>query len=153
MIYSRFISLNDAIYFNLFDEIPFCQIKQFFQPWVDSDKCDFDVVIEDLHCNKPGYKRVRFEYSLWLMNGNENSFESFTKELEFHISSGIAQRLLSLENNQIYDACLCGNICFTDDLCTHGIACGICCVCQKCYDEMEDEMKDEMEDEMEDEEN
>jgi hypothetical protein len=33
----------------------------------------------------------------------------------------------------------CGTICHTNDLCAHGIGAGRCCVCQKCYDEMEQE--------------
>jgi hypothetical protein len=114
MNYSSYISLNDAIYFNLFDEIPFCQVKQFFHPWVDRDECNFEVDIEDLPCNKPGYKRVSFEFEL--MDEKTHLFKNFTKELEYHTSLGLAQRLLSLQNEDYpINECSCGILCLNDE--------------------------------------
>jgi hypothetical protein len=114
MNYTSYISLDDAIYFNLFDEIPFCQVKQFFQPWVDRDECNFEVDIEDLPCNKPGYKRVSFEFAL--MDEKTHLLKNFTKEREYHTSWGFAQRLSSLQiedypNNE----CSCGRLCLNDE--------------------------------------
>jgi hypothetical protein len=48
------------------------------------------------------------------------------------------------EEEQLFDACLCGNICSKDHLCGHGVAAGVCCVCQECYNEMEAEEEDEV---------
>jgi hypothetical protein len=48
------------------------------------------------------------------------------------------------EEEQRIDACLCGKVCYTDHLCSHGVAMS-CCICQKCYDEMEEEDEDEEE--------
>ena len=61
MTYTNFITLNDALYFDLFDEIPYRQVKQFFEKEVDRNELDFEVCIENLPCDRPAYGKVSFK--------------------------------------------------------------------------------------------
>lgn len=38
--------------------------------------------------------------------------------------------------------CKCGKACFSDDICGHGIASGICCVCEECLCCIDDDQDD-----------
>lgn len=57
---------------------------------------------------------------------------------------------MSKEEEQIIDCCkLCSQVCHPNNLCAHGVGAGRCCVCQKCYDEMEEEEEQEEEEQEE----
>jgi hypothetical protein len=103
MTYTNLISLNDALYFGLFDEIPFRQVKRFFDEGVNRDECDFEVYIENLPCDIPAWGKVLFEFSLMVLDINENGMltimtnKRFTKEFGYNTSSCYALLLSSLQ--------------------------------------------------------
>lgn len=105
MTYTNNISLNDALYFDLFDEIPYCQIKQFFEKDIDRDDYDFEVYIENLPCDRLAYGKVLFEFTL-MVDINVNGLlpimrhKKFTKEIEYNTSSAYALRLLDLQEEE-----------------------------------------------------
>lgn len=110
MTYSNCISLNDALYFDLFDEIPYRQVKQFFEKNVDRDEYDFEVEIEDLPCDRPAYGKVQFSFTLTVdinVNGSLSIMrpKQFTKILEYNTSSGYALKLIDLQEEEEGECC------------------------------------------------
>ncbi len=104
MTYANCITLNNALYFDLFDDIPYRQVKQFFEEDIDRDEYDFEVEIENLPCDRIAFAKVKFTFSLFV-DINEGSLpiirpKTFTKILEYNTSSGIALKLLYLQDDE-----------------------------------------------------
>ena len=102
MTYRNFITLNDALYFNLFDEIPYRQVKSLLEPNEDRDEADFEVEIDNLPYDRPAYGKVRFSFTLTVdinVNGSLSIMrnKSFEKIIEYNTSSCYALKLLDLQ--------------------------------------------------------
>ena len=108
MSYTNCISLNDALYFDLFDEIPYRQVKQFFEKDIDKDELDFEVEIENLPYDRPAYGKVKFTFTLMVdinVNGSLSIMRpnTFTKILEYNTSSAYALKLIDLQEEEEED--------------------------------------------------
>ena len=105
MTYTNCITLNDALYFDLFDEIPYRQVKQFFEKEVDRNEFDFEVCIEKLPCDIPAYGKVSFTFTLMVdinVNGSLSIMrpKQFIKEIEYNTSSAYALKLIDLQRDE-----------------------------------------------------
>jgi hypothetical protein len=122
--YTDCISLTQALYFDLFDDIKYKWLKLILNSRIDLDEYDFQVHIEDLPCDRPAFCKVKFTFDLQMEDDERwgrlyYKTKTFTKIIEYNGSSELA-------------ATLCGMIVTSDDD-------------ESCYDENEDEESEEEE--------
>lgn len=127
--YNNCISITQALYFDLFDNISYKWLKLILDPSIDRDEWDFQVHIEDLDCEIQGYCITKFTFDLKISkitsSYNANGFtteyktKTFTKTIEYQCSSP-------------FDIALCEMIITSDDDGSD-------------YDEIEEEVEEEEE--------
>ena len=108
MGYTKCITMEMALYFDLFDDINYKWLKEVLDPNMDKDEYDFEVEIEDMKIDieegeewKSVYCKTKFTFDLRMLY--DESFgekyyhtKSFTKIIEYNGSSGIALTLMNL---------------------------------------------------------
>ena len=101
--YTNCISIKQALYFDLFDDIKYEWLKLVLDPSVDRDEYEFDVTIEDLPCEwaSSGFCKTKFTFEL--RKEDEVRFgetyyktKTFTKTIEYNGSSYLAMTLCGM---------------------------------------------------------
>ena len=64
MEYPNCITINQALYFDLFDKINYEWLKQVLDPKIDKDEYNFEVEIEDLPNDTPAWCTTKFTFEL-----------------------------------------------------------------------------------------
>lgn len=96
--YTNCISLKQALYFDLFDDIRYKWLKLVLNPTVDDFEYDIEVEIEDLPCDRPAFAIVKFTFELAkvddvILGRTRYSHKTFTKTIEYNTSSELAMML------------------------------------------------------------
>ena len=104
--YTNCISIEKALYFDLFDDIPYKWLKLILDPSVDREEWDFEVEIEDIPVEKEveGFFitspdcRTTFTFELKMVDyvrfgETHYKTKTFTKTIEYGCSSGFAMTL------------------------------------------------------------
>ena len=117
MGYTNCISIEKALYFDLFDDIPYKWLKLILDPSIDMEEYDFEVEIEDLPVEKvvEGFFitspdcRTTFTFDLQMAikkpsyNANRYTTEyitkTFTKTIEYGNSSAFAMTLCDMRDD------------------------------------------------------
>ena len=96
------ISLNDAKYFDLFDDIPYKYLKDCYAN-DDTDKNDeqLDIEIIELPCDRIAYNKVRINFEIrfiYDIRFNENYYKTlkYSKLIEYSNCGGIALKLIEI---------------------------------------------------------
>ena len=118
MGYTNCISIEKALYFDLFDDIPYKWLKLILDPSVDREEYDFEVIIEDIPVEKvvEGFFitspdcRTTFTFDLKMSktkpsynaNGYTTEYitKTFTKTIEYGSSSTFAMTLLDMKEEE-----------------------------------------------------
>jgi hypothetical protein len=116
--YTNCISIEKALYFDLFDDIDYKWLKLILSPSVDREEYDFEVEIEDIPVEKviEGFFktspecRTTFTFDLKMSkirpSYNANGYiteyitKTFTKTIDYDASSPIAMALCDLQYNE-----------------------------------------------------
>jgi len=105
MGYPNCINVNDALYFDLFDEVPYKWLKEVFAEDTDKDDYDFEVEITDVKPSDLSFKTcsTMFEFELRMLY--DESFgekyyhrKTFTKVIEYGASSPLGLKLMYMNN-------------------------------------------------------
>jgi hypothetical protein len=99
------ISLDDAKYLDLFDDIPYKYLKDCYAN-NDADKNDeeLDIEIIDLPCDRIAYAKIkiifeiRFVYDIRFGETNYKTLK-YEKMIEYNTSSGVALKLMEIMEN------------------------------------------------------
>lgn len=99
--YTNCITINQALYFDLFDDIPYKWLKLVLDLSIDRDEYDFEVNIEDLPCDRPAHCIVKFTFVLRkeddvLFGETRYTTKGFTKTIEYNGSSYLALTLCGM---------------------------------------------------------
>ena len=105
MTYSNHISVTQALYFDLFDDIPHKWLKEVLNPKNDNNEYYFEIEIEDLEHDKEAYGKVKFTFYLTMEYdecfGKKYYYsKKYEKIIEYKISSGIALALMELNEEE-----------------------------------------------------
>jgi hypothetical protein len=87
--YFNSLTVREARYFNIFDNIPYKYVKEIITA---DDEDEFDVEITDLPCDRAAYCKVSFKFKLAAAIGQRE----FTVELEYNVCSGYAMALMEM---------------------------------------------------------
>ena len=106
MPYTNSISIEQALYFDLFDDIKYEWLKEVLDPKRDREEYDFDVEIKDIPHNEdddrcPSWCKTSFTFELrqidYIRFGETYyKTKTFTKKIEYNGSSGTALSLMNL---------------------------------------------------------
>ena len=112
MGYPNCISIEQALYFDLFDDINYKWLKLILDPSIDRDEWDFEVEIEDIPVEKEveGFFitspdcRTTFTFDLRKVDDvrlGETYYKTktFTKTIDYGGSSGFAMTLCSMKDD------------------------------------------------------
>jgi len=95
--YPDSLTVREARYFNIFDNIPYKYVKEIITA---DDEDEFDVEITDLPCDRPAYCKVSFKFKLRcdICPGSLTIWKTstFTVELEYNVCSGYAMALMEM---------------------------------------------------------
>ena len=99
--YTNCISIETALYFDLFDDISYKWLKLILDPSVDREENDFEVEIEDLPCTRECYCIVKFTFELRMVDyirWGETHYKTktFSKTIEYNGSSALAMTLCGM---------------------------------------------------------
>jgi hypothetical protein len=100
--YTNVISINQALYFDLFDDIEYKWLKIVLDPALDrEDECDFEVEIEDLPCDRLAFCKIKFTFELQMVDDirwGETYYKTqkFSKTIEYNGSSAFAMTLCGM---------------------------------------------------------
>ena len=99
--YTNCISIEKALYFDLFDDIPYKWLKEVIDPSIDREEYDFEVEIEDLPCNREAFCKVKFTFELRMVDDvrfgiTHYKTKTFTKTIEYNGSSAFALTLCGM---------------------------------------------------------
>ena len=102
--YTNCISITQALYFDLFDNIEYKWLKLVLDPSIDRDEWDFEVEIEDLPCDRLAFCKIKFTFELqmkkherWAIDVEEYyETKTFTKTFEYNGSSAFAMTLCDM---------------------------------------------------------
>lgn len=104
--YNNCISIEQALHFNLFDDISYKWLKLVLDPSVDMDEYDFEVEIEDLPCDRPAFAIVKFTFELAkvddvILGRTRYSHKKFTKTIEYNTSSELSMMLCGMVDSYV----------------------------------------------------
>ena len=99
--YTNCISIETALYFDLFDDISYKWLKLILDPSVDREENDFEVEIEDLPCDRQAWCIVKFTFELKMVDDirlGETHYKTktFSKTIEYNGSSALAMTLCGM---------------------------------------------------------
>jgi hypothetical protein len=99
--YDNCISIEKALYFDLFDGIEFKWLKEVLDPSIDREEYDFEVEIEDLPCSRLAFCIVKFTFELRMVDyirWGETHYKTktFSKTIEYNGSSALAMTLCGM---------------------------------------------------------
>lgn len=96
--YDNCISIEKALYFDLFDDIDYKWLKLILDPSVDREEYDFEVEIEDLPCDREAFCITKFTFELKMVDfirwgKTHYKTKKFSKTIEYNGSSALAMTL------------------------------------------------------------
>jgi hypothetical protein len=105
--YTDCISINQALYFDLFDDIEYKWLKTVLDPALDrDDECIFELYIEDLPCDRLGFCKTKFRFELQMVDKDKTNIclwgathfktKIFSKTIEYNGSSAFAMTLCGM---------------------------------------------------------
>jgi hypothetical protein len=99
--YPNCITIENALYFDLFDNIKYEWLKLVLDPSVDREEYDFEVEIEDLPCSRLAFCIVKFTFELRMVDyirWGETHYKTktFSKTIEYNGSSALAMTLCGM---------------------------------------------------------
>ena len=107
--YTNCINIEQALYFDLFDDIPYKWLKLILDPSIDREEWDFEVEIEDIPVEKEvdiafitSPCRTTFTFDLKLVDDvrfgqTYYKTKTFTKTIDYGGSSGFAMTLCGMK--------------------------------------------------------
>jgi len=119
--YVNYISIEKALYFDLFDDIKYEWLKLILDPSVDREECDFEVEIEDIPVEEviEGFFKITpdcrttFTFDLRMSikkpsynaNGYTTEYitKTFTKTIDYDSSSPFAMTLCDMKKDDTED--------------------------------------------------
>jgi len=106
--YTNCISIETALYFDLFDDISYKWLKLILDPSVDREENDFEVEIEDLPCTRECYCITKFTFELKMvdyirMGSTYYKTKKFSKTIEYNGSSGLAMTICELKEDEEHE--------------------------------------------------
>jgi hypothetical protein len=101
------ISINQALYFDLFDDIEYKWLKTVLDPALDrDDESIFELYIEDLPCDRLGFCKTNFRFELQMVDKDKTNIclwgalhfktKIFNKTIEYNGSSAFAMTLCGM---------------------------------------------------------
>jgi hypothetical protein len=100
------ISLDDAKYLDLFDDIPYKYLKNCYAN-DDADKNDdfLDIEITDLFCDRIAYAKIKINFEIrfiYDIRFGETNYKTlkYEKMIEYNTSSGIALKLMEITESE-----------------------------------------------------
>lgn len=95
------ITINDALYFDLFDNIKYEWLKEVLDPEMDRDEYDFDIEIESLGNDMPAWCTTRFSFELrqvdYIRFGETHyKTKTFKVDKEYNGSSATALKMCGI---------------------------------------------------------
>lgn len=99
--YTNVISINQALYFDLFDDISYKWLKLVLDPALDREEYDFEVEIEDLPCDRLAFCKIKFTFELQIeederLGEKYYKTKKFSKTIEYNGSSAFALTLCGM---------------------------------------------------------
>ena len=103
MGYTNCINITDALWFDLFDEVPYKWLKEVLDKKMDWDEYDFEVEITDVPATRTGQQYCATKFKFDLRWNDETWFgekkwktKTFTKTIEYNGSSPVALKLCGM---------------------------------------------------------
>ena len=95
MTYLNCISITQALYFDLFDDIPYKWLKEVLNPKNNNNEYDFEIELEVLEHDREAYRKIKFTFELRMKYDEEKYYytKKFEKIIEYNTSSEIALEL------------------------------------------------------------
>ena len=105
MGYTNCISIEKALYFDLFDDIPYKWLKLILDPSIDREEYDFEVEIEDLPCARIAFCITKFTFDLRMVDDirfgvTHYKTATVTKTIEYNNSSELAMTLCDMKEEE-----------------------------------------------------
>jgi len=98
------ITINDALWFDLFDDIKYEWLKETLDPTMDKDEYDFEIEIESLGNDMPAWCTTRFSFELrqvdYIRFGETYyKTKTFKVDKEYNGSSATAAKMCGIWQN------------------------------------------------------
>jgi len=164
MGYTNCINITDALWFGLFDDVPYKWLKEVLDKKMDWDEYDFEVEITDVPLERElgevmegGLCATKFDFELrwndeiW---GSEKKWktQTFTKIIEYNCSGEVALKLCKMDDDyEEEEESSDGTLFELCELCLDNETHGDTEYCKECYEKYGKEEEDDI-DEKKDEE-